>query len=121
LYTSLNGGAFTVAVTGADIQNGVLTFRIGTDSNALNGYTGSLDCVGLWKRALSVAEVSQLYKGGIGMAYRDLDAGLLTSLAAWYDLDDVGGSAATWVDQLGASNLTAGAGAAAPTSTPGKR
>jgi hypothetical protein len=121
LYASLNGGAFTVAVTGADIQNGALTFRIGTDSNALNGYTGSLDCVGLWKRALSAAEVGQIYNGGIGMAYQDLTPALATSLTAWYDLDDSGGSASTWLDRLGTSNLTAGAGAAAPTSTAGKR
>lgn len=121
LYTSLNGGSFSVAVTGADIQNGTLALRIGSDSNGTNGFTGTIDCVGLWKRALSVAEVSQLYNGGIGMAYQDLTPALATSLAAWYDLDDAGGSASTWLDRLGTSNLTAGAGAAAPVSAPGKR
>lgn len=121
VYVSLNAGAFTVAVTGADMGDTTTVFRVGTDSNNANAYTGILDCVGLWKRALSAAEVTLLYNGGIGMAYQDLSPALATSLAAFYDLDDAGGSGATWVDRLGTSNLTAGTTTAAPTSAVGKR
>jgi len=121
LFTALNGAAFTAGIAGADIQDGALAFRLGTMSTGGSPYTGRLDCVGIWKRSLTAGEFATLYNGGKGMAYADCPASLLTSLAAWYDLDDAGGSAATWIDRLGVSDLTAGAGAAAPTSAAGKR
>jgi hypothetical protein len=117
LYASRNAGAFTAAATGADIQNGVLALRLGTDSNALNGFTGSLSQVGIWKRALTTAEITTLYNGGKGQSYAQLPAGLLTNLVAYWDLDDAGGSAATWLDKASTNHLTAGTGAAAPLAT----
>jgi Concanavalin A-like lectin/glucanases superfamily len=120
LFASLNGGAFTTGVAGADIQDLANDFRLGLFSGGGSPYSGSLDAVGLWKRALTANEVSQLYKGGVGMAYGDLFGSLLTNLVDYYDLDDAGGSGATWIGRLG-NNVIAGTGAAAPTSAPGKR
>lgn len=40
----------------------------GTNTNTAM-YSGALDEVGLWSRALSASEVSQLYNGGSGLAY----------------------------------------------------
>lgn len=119
--SSVNNGALANAAFSTDIQDSTQPFRLGLRGDGLEPYTGTLDVVGIWRRALTTTEISQLYNGGVGMAYRDLSGSLLTNLVAWFDLDDQGGSGATWVDRAGGNNLTAGTGAAAPTSAPGKR
>jgi hypothetical protein len=96
----------------------------GRSLQATNFLGGQLDGVCFWKRVLTAGERTTLYNAGQGLSYASalaLGGGLLTSLAAWWDLDDAGGSGATWVDRLGVSNLTAGTGAAAPTSVRGVR
>jgi hypothetical protein len=118
---SLNGGAFGASAFTTDIQDSTNAFRLGLTSAGTLPYTGTIDAVGVWKRALTASEITQLYNGGVGMAYQDLSGALFTNLIAWYDLDDPGGSGATWVDKAGSNPLIAGAGAAAPTSAPGKR
>lgn len=117
---ALNNGSFATAVLATDITNGTQAFRLGTSAAGAQPFTGHLDCVGIWKRVLTAAEFTTLYNGGLGMAYQDLPTSLKDGVA-WWDLDDPGGSSATWVDKAGANHLTAGAGAAAPTSGAGKR
>jgi hypothetical protein len=39
---------------------------IGARSTFANGLTGRIDEVGLWSRALTAAEVAQLYNAGAG-------------------------------------------------------
>jgi hypothetical protein len=58
------------------------TFAIGTRawSNGTSNFDGRMDQVGLWKRALSSGEVSQLYNSGNGLSYAAMQpaAGLLS-------------------------------------------
>lgn len=117
---SLNNAAFATSAFSSDITDGTQNFRFGAGGAGSSPYTGHLDCVGIWKRVLTVAELTTLYNGGIGTAYRDLPTAMRNGVG-WWDLDDPGGSSATWVDRVGANHLTAGAGAAAPTSGAGKR
>lgn len=67
----------SVASTGGGSSMTVPTHKMGIGncgSNSLNystveGFKGSVDEVGLWNRALSSGEVSQLYNSGNGLAY----------------------------------------------------
>jgi len=47
------------------------TFNIGNIGSAMNGYFGNLraDCWGLWLKALSAGEISQLYNSGSGFDF----------------------------------------------------
>lgn len=78
-------------------------FRLGAnDFGGAQGFMGGrLDSVGVWKQALSASDRAALYKGGVGMAYRDLSGSLLTSLSGWWNLDGNGNDASG-----NANNLT---------------
>lgn len=89
---AINGGATDSITKGAiSITAGTGSIRLGANQAgaALNSFMdGRLDCVGFWKgRILSAADRTQLYKGGVGMAYRDLDGGLKANLSVYWDLD----------------------------------
>ncbi len=89
---AINGGGTDSVTKGAiSITASTGSARMGSSQNAgVNGtfMDGRLDCVGFWKgRILSAADRTQLYKGGVGMAYRDLDSGLKTSLSTYWNLD----------------------------------
>lgn len=45
------------------------TFRIGSYNGSAEFYSGAIDEVGFWERALSSTEVGQLYNSGNGLAY----------------------------------------------------
>jgi hypothetical protein len=53
------------------IFSGTAEFRVGWDNNPspTDGFNGSMDEVGIWSRALSGSEVSQLYNSGSGIQY----------------------------------------------------
>lgn len=80
---SVNAGVIDNTAFSADIQDSTQNFSLGGDT-FLNGL---LDCVGFWKVALATAQLAKLYKGGVGMAYRDLDADLKTGLVSYWNLD----------------------------------
>lgn len=89
---AINGGATDSASKGAiSITAGTGSIRLGANQAgaALNSFMdGRLDCVGFWKgRILSAADRTQLYKAGVGMAYRDLDGGLKANLSCYFDLN----------------------------------
>lgn len=46
-----------------------LTMYFGSINNTSNFLTGNLDEIGIWSRALSGAEITQLYNGGAGLTY----------------------------------------------------
>lgn len=121
IANSTDNGTVQSTAFALDIADAANTFRLGSRSDGAEFLTGRLDSVGIWKRVLTAGEISQVFRGGTGLAYRDLSGALLTSLVAWWDLDDSGGSSAVWIDKVGTNHLTAGAGAAAPTSAAGKR
>lgn len=70
---------WVVYVDGAVDTNFTATINTSYSANALNFgtygggtgnfYTGALDEFGIWSRALTSTEVSQLYNGGAGLAY----------------------------------------------------
>jgi len=47
---------------------------IGTDFPSVNPFDGIIDQVGIWKRVLSAAEITQLYNGGNGLSYAAISA-----------------------------------------------
>ncbi len=67
------------------------SFAFGCASTNLSAMTtfmdGRLDTGGLWLRALSADDVTTLYNGGVGLAYRDLTTGMKANLSAWWDVD----------------------------------
>lgn len=75
--------------TGA--QAATTNFVVGTAGAAFA--SAAIDCLGFWKSAqgagglLSAAQLSRLYKGGVGMAARDLDGDLRAALISYYDFD----------------------------------
>jgi hypothetical protein len=87
-----------------DIQDSTQPFRLGAKQDGGTNFQGKVDCAGLWKRALTDAEGTQLYKGGVGMAARDLSGSLLTTLIDYWDLDGSGQS------RSGTNNLTPNGG-----------
>jgi hypothetical protein len=79
---------------GTDITNSANENKIGMafDSSQFS-FNGTLDEIGVWKRALSVAEVSALYSNGTGLTYPFTSNQIvnqlvsLNSLMAYYKFD----------------------------------
>lgn len=72
------------------------------------GMDGRQVAVGFWKRVLTTAEKTFLYRDGDGVRYRDIGltgdgSALKTSLEAWWDLQEESGSRA---DSHGSNTLT---------------
>ncbi|MBI2826637.1 MAG: hypothetical protein HYX69_18345 [Planctomycetia bacterium] len=66
-------------------------------------FDGALDEVGLWSRALSPAELQQLYNQGDDQRFAQLTAAHKVGLAAWWDLDELAGQ--TRADAVAGHNL----------------
>lgn len=101
---SVNNGTPQTAAHAAGLFNG--TSRIvlgGSDVAIASSVDGKLDRFGFWSRPLSNSEVTQLYNAAAGLKYSDLDAGLKTSLVAYYDLDEATGDR---VDAHAGLNMT---------------
>lgn len=67
----IDGSSVSPTVSGTmptSIYNSAEAFLLGKGAGS-NGMNGSLDEVGIWNRALSASEVSQLYNGGAGLQY----------------------------------------------------
>lgn len=62
--TGTNGSALNVDTTGAS-----LFFGQQAGADAAGGWTGDIDEIGIWQRALSSTEVTQLYNSGTGCQY----------------------------------------------------
>lgn len=103
---SVNGGAFNnTAQTGAAFDS-TQQFGFATNDAGTGFGAGSADSWGFWKTApagggaLTLAQITKLYKGGVGMAYRDLDSDLKTGLVSWWNFDG------TLNDSHGTNHLT---------------
>lgn len=76
-YDAVNGQAFltvnnatqqtTAHTSGA--QDSTNAFAIGAYSGGTNYLTGYVDAVGVWKRVLTTAEITELYNSGAGVQY----------------------------------------------------
>lgn len=99
---SVDGNTFiTSAFTGGVYSSSTTDFRIGRYQN--NYFTGRADSCFFYKKALSQAQVTALYNGGNGVAYENLTADQLTSLTAWWSLNERSGNRA---DEHGGYTLT---------------
>jgi hypothetical protein len=121
LQISSNNAVFTQQADTNDIQDSTNNLRLGTRSDGATPFTGSLAQVGIAKSILSAAELTELYNGGKGKSFAQLSAALAAKFSAYWDLDDAGGSGATWLDKASTNHFTAGTTTAAPTSVTVRR
>ncbi len=94
--------------TGVGFVNAAATgpLYIGGLASSLPG-EAHIDKVGIWNRAQSGANVLALWNGGVGLRGSDLSgAGLGTSLAFWWDLDERTGKQ-NWPGFIGGAPLSA--------------
>jgi hypothetical protein len=72
----INGSSVGTATVTSSIYNGNDNFAIGANSNGNSGFfDGIIDEVGIWSRALTSSEVSELYNSGAGLSYAGLTGG----------------------------------------------
>lgn len=62
---SVNDGTVNNTAFTADVFNGTQAFRLGSKTGG-DYWDGRIDAVGLWKRALTTAEVTEFYNAGNG-------------------------------------------------------
>lgn len=75
----VNAGAWNTAAHTTGIYNGQSTFNLGRSpggGGSAQLWDGLLDETGIWKRALSDAEITWLYNSGAGRSYSDIVAGM---------------------------------------------
>ena len=97
-----------------DMPDTTGNFRLGTRGDGAVAYTGAMAQVGVAKQALPMSDLIELWNNGRGKRFGELSAALAAKFVAYWDLDDPGGSGATWLDKAGANHLTAGLTTAAP-------
>lgn len=93
---SLDGVTFVEAALATPPVDSTSPVQLGSD-----GFFGAIDTVAFWTRALSQAEVTQLYASGSGLEYSELSAGLLASLTRWWSFNN------NLTDEVAASSLVA--------------
>lgn len=78
LFLSINDGLSETGGTGGvapDVSAAVFMIGAREYSGFESYFDGLIDQVGLWKRALSAAEVTALYNGGAGLSYAAISGG----------------------------------------------
>ena len=87
-------------------------FNLGAEvagsSTRVNLASCRMDAHGIWSRALSTSELTQLYNNSRGLKYLSLPEGLKSGLVAWHDLDEPTGTVKA--DSAGSLTLTDGGG-----------
>jgi hypothetical protein len=110
----VNNGTVDSTSYSSGSQDSSQAFNIGRANGSGFYWDGRIDAVGFWKRTLSSTERAQLYNGGRGMTYQQVQAAsLTTNLNGYWDLNETSGSRA---DSAGANTLTDNASV---TSNPG--
>lgn len=89
---SVNAGTPNTTAHVTDIVDGTAAFRIGARATGTPFANSVIDEVGIWKRALSDAEVTALYNAGTGLSFPYVPAGF--QLAAgddtgWIPIDNL--------------------------------
>lgn len=97
-------GVEAASATGTTLSNSTsINASIGANSaESSNYFDGMIDEVGIWSRALTADEVSQLYNSNRALAY-PLTAPTLYGGVAYYKLDESSGNAS---DSIGTNTLT---------------
>lgn len=72
---SVNAGTANTTAHSGGIFNGTAPFRLGADAIPGTYFDGLIDEVGLWKRALTNDEVTELYNSGSGRDYAYITSG----------------------------------------------
>jgi len=65
-FNASSVGSGTIGSLGG---SGANTAKVGNNGGGTSPYNGAIDEVGVWSRALSGSEISQLYNGGAGLQY----------------------------------------------------
>ena len=106
-----NGTSFgTLSTSGNGASSGVNHFNIGQDQTGFADYcTAYIDEVGVWNKAITADEVSDLYNSGSGLPYYDPadiknDTDLTTNLISYWEMEQA--TAATATDSHGTNDLT---------------
>ena len=103
LKIAVNGGTFqTVATAGVTIQDGTAIFAIGSSSTPAKYFGGNAQSCGVWKSALTQAQIVLLYNGGVPMTARQAEGAVGRGVAYW-ELNEPSG---TRVDLWGGNDLT---------------
>lgn len=100
--------ADTAASTGG-LYAGGADFRIGAKANTSGDLNGAVGNTGIWTRKLSTTELDELFALGF-CRKADLSSGLLTSLAAYWEMDEASG---TREDETGSHDLSVAGSAGA--------
>jgi hypothetical protein len=83
----INGSVQSATMASGTIDyTSFVGFLLGRTGSGADGLTGAIDEVGVWTRALSGSEVTQLYNGGAGSAYPYVNAYTLTAATGSYTL-----------------------------------
>jgi hypothetical protein len=105
LVVYVNGVSVPITKTADTVNqstNNSINFNIGSRGNSDRWLNGSIDELGIWSRALTADEVSQLYNSNRALAY-PLTAPTLYGGVAYYKLDESSGDAS---DDIGGNTLT---------------
>lgn len=69
----MNGSSVSITQTGIPVgtivTDATINMVLGNATTSSRWYSGAMDIVGIWTRALSASEVTTLYNGGTGMQY----------------------------------------------------
>jgi hypothetical protein len=109
LNIQVNNGAVFTQAHALGIFDSTADVQIGAASASGQFVQGRESRLGFWKKVLSTAEITRLYNAGLGLRYRDIAStdSLLTSLSAYWNLDEAGGQR---LDSMGTSHLTENGG-----------
>jgi hypothetical protein len=87
LKISVDDAGQTTSATALTMTRGSAPYRLGAgDSGTLFPLAGTVQSAGFWQRAISDAEVTELYNSGTPLLYAGLSSGLKNSLSSWLDL-----------------------------------
>jgi hypothetical protein len=91
--TGVTGGAYSASTSDLYLGNG----------QSADYHGGRMSNCFFYDKALTQAEVTQLYNNGNGLHYGDFDSGLLTNLVSYWTLNEQSGSR---IDNHGSNDLT---------------
>lgn len=96
---NFNNGSFSTTSHTTGIHDSTASFHLGSANGASETFYGRIARIGLWHRLLTTDEITYLYNQGNGRLFAALgEAGtdgsnLLTSLQAYYNLNEASGNA----------------------------
>lgn len=105
----LNGANEETTPYSSGIHDSTADFFLGAyNTGATSNLNGQMRCVGIWDRALSANEITELYNDGYPIYYNYLSSALKVGLVSYWNLDEFspGSGAVTRNDSHGTNHLT---------------